>query len=624
MVQRRVVMLIAVAVVMATCWGIWFSSPGPDRSLPLQPATRVEGTLPASLGQSWDSMDNPGQDGWTTEAFSAEADRVLKQLGDLLASQPQPPQLQPLVADSFSCDPLLPAKRRVVFQDDVLVVERGITPSETDQGVETKESASSYSGAEGLALALKSLLAPLKGAQDVRGKFKVFHVDHQGDNFVTEQYVSLSGKTSEAMIEQNATWVIRWQAANGKKPRLKSIEVTAFEQVIHQQPQGTIFADCTQSVLGHNPCYRDQFLRGMNNWLNRSQDTRYFYLLGNPGVAVGDVNGDGLDDLYVCQEEGLPNRLFLQSSDGSAEDVSQEWGVNWLHNSRGVLLVDLDNDADQDLVVAMVGHLIVASNERFRFEIRCILPTGEDTMSLSAADYDGDGDLDIYVCVYNDDEELQGVARGGLLGGIAGGLNKELEGGRNSLFRNQIIGSDEWQFTDVTREVGLDNENQRLSLAASWEDYDNDADLDLYVANDFGRNNLFRNDGGTFTDVTAKNEANDSAFGMSITWSDFDRNGWMDAYVSNMFSAAGGRVTHQDRFLQASPEAKKRLQRFARGNTLLRNEGPGKAFTDISEQAGVAVGRWAWSSNFIDINNDGWEDLVVANGFLTTDDKSDL
>jgi len=146
----------------------------------------------------------------------------------------------------------------------------------------------------------------------------------------------------------------------------------------------------------------------------------------------------------------------------------------------------------------------------------------------------------------------------------------------------------------------------------------------LYVANDFGRNNLFRNDGGTFTDVTAKNHANDSAFGMSITWGDFDRDGWMDAYVSNMFSAAGGRVTHQDRFLKTSPEEKKRLQRFARGNTLLHNDGTGNAFDDVSVQAGVAVGRWAWSSNFVDINNDGWEDLVVANGFLTTDDKSDL
>jgi len=621
LIQSTVVVLIAVAAVMATCWGVWFSSPEPERPFALPPAVKIEGKLPASLGLSWNAMDNPREDGWSTEAFSAEAERVLKQLGGLLSTRYQPQDLEPLVAEQFSCGPLLPTNRKIVFQDGDFVVERASTPNQTDHGAGAGET---YSGSEGLSRTLDLLLAPLKGAQDIRVKFKVFHVENQGDKFVTEQYISLSGRTSMAMIEQNATWVMRWQATKGQTPRLEWIEGKDFEQVIHQQPNGTIFADCTQSVLSRNPCYQSQFLRGMNNWLNRSQDTRYFYLLGNPGVAVGDVNGDGLDDLYVCQEEGLPNRLFLQSTDGSAEDVSQAWGVNWLHSSRGVLLVDLDNDGDQDLVVAMVGHVIVASNERNRFEIRSILTTGEDTMSLSAADYDNDGDLDIYVCVYNDDEKLQGVARGGLLGGVTGALNKELDGGRNSLFRNHITVSDGWQFTDVTREVGLDDDNRRLSLAASWEDYDNDADLDLYVANDFGRNNLFRNDGGTFTDVTAKNQANDSAFGMSITWGDYDRDGWMDAYVSNMFSAAGGRVTHQDRFWQTSPEEKKRLQRFARGNTLLHNEGPGGAFTDMSVQAGVAVGRWAWSSNFIDINNDGWEDLVVANGFLTTDDKSDL
>jgi hypothetical protein len=363
----------------------------------------------------------------------------------------------------------------------------------------------------------------------------------------------------------------------------------------------------------------------MNHWLNRSQDTRYFYLLGNPGMAVGDIDGDGLDDLYVCQEEGLPNRLFRQTADGSALDVSEEWGVNWLHNSRGALLVDLDNDADQDLVVAMVGHVIVASNEGDRFEIRNILPTDDDNMSLSAADYDNDGDLDIYVCALNNKVQLRGDASGsGSVAGLSASANDDLDGGRNILFCNQISQPKGWHFTDVTREAGLDNLNRRLSYAASWEDYDNDGDLDLYVANDYGQNNLFRNDDGKFTDVTSSTGATDTAFGMSASWGDYDRDGWIDIYVSNMFSAAGGRVTHQDRFLQESPETKQRLQRFARGNTMLHNAGSGKGFSDVSEQAAVAVGRWAWGSNFVDINNDGWDDLVVANGFLTTEDTSDL
>jgi hypothetical protein len=90
-----------------------------------------------------------------------------------------------------------------------------------------------------------------------------------------------------------------------------------------------------------------------------------------------------------------------------------------------------------------------------------------------------------------------------------------------------------------------------------------------------------------------------------------------------MFSGAGGRITFQEKFLKDKPELKALTQRFARGNTLLKNLGNGK-FADVSEEAGVTMGRWAWSSNFIDINNDGIEDIFVANGYLTTEDSGDL
>ena len=122
--------------------------------------------------------------------------------------------------------------------------------------------------------------------------------------------------------------------------------------------------------------------------------------------------------------------------------------------------------------------------------------------------------------------------------------------------------------------------------------------------------------------VTSAHANRDSASGMSVTLADYDRDGDMDIYVSNMFSAAGGRVTFQDQFKPDTPDVKSRLQHFARGNTLLRNDG--ERFEDVSDDAAVTMGRWAWSSNFVDLNNDGWEDLLVANGFITNDDTSDL
>ena len=110
---------------------------------------------------------------------------------------------------------------------------------------------------------------------------------------------------------------------------------------------------------------------------------------------------------------------------------------------------------------------------------------------------------------------------------------------------------------------------------------------------------------------------------MSVSWGDANRDGRMDLYVGNMFSAAGGRIARQSAFSPSSTdEERDALLRFARGNTLLMQQEGG--FADQSLSAGVTMGRWAWSSLFADINNDGWEDLLVANGYITTPDSGDL
>ena len=237
--------------------------------------------------------------------------------------------------------------------------------------------------------------------------------------------------------------------------------------------------------------------------------------------------------------------------------------------------------------------------------------------------------MDLYCCVYGADQyldETETVPIGAVSGQFV--YHDANNGGANSLFRNEIVDDNHWQFADVTQQVGLDVDNRRWSFAAAWEDFDNDGDQDLYVANDYGRNTLYRNDktsdGRKFVNVAADASAEDSASGMSVSWGDYNLDGLMDVYVSNMFSSAGNRITYQEKF---KPDAEKpvrgRLQRFARGNTLLKNLGDG-SFDDVSEACGVTIGRWAWGSRFVDLNNDGWDDLVVANGYLTMSDTGDL
>ena len=139
-----------------------------------------------------------------------------------------------------------------------------------------------------------------------------------------------------------------------------------------------------------------------------------------------------------------------------------------------------------------------------------------------------------------------------------------------------------------------------------------------------GRNNLYRNNSGKFTDVAGEMGVEDMSAGMSASWSDFNRDGYMDLYVSNMFSAAGNRITFQRQFKPSiTSEMKAQYQRHARGNTLFQGTKEGE-FQDVSNEKEVTMGRWAWGSRFVDLNNDGWEDLIVANGFITTDDTGDL
>ncbi|NIP96425.1 MAG: VCBS repeat-containing protein, partial [Akkermansiaceae bacterium] len=199
-------------------------------------------------------------------------------------------------------------------------------------------------------------------------------------------------------------------------------------------------------------------------------------------------------------------------------------------------------------------------------------------------------------------------------------------GGPNVLLRNDGA----FTFSDVTEEVGMNVNNRRFSLACTWEDFDNDGDQDLYVANDFGRNNLYRNDPGPepgsrrFVDIAEQAGVVDIGPGMSAAWGDFNADGLPDLYVANMWSNAGNRITLQKEFLPgASKEIRAQARRHARGNSVYLNRGDG-TFEDLTRVSGANMARWAWSSNFIDLDNDGNQDLVVANGMITASATGDL
>ena len=294
----------------------------------------------------------------------------------------------------------------------------------------------------------------------------------------------------------------------------------------------------------------------------------------------------------------LPNRLFIQQPDGTAIERAAEIGVDWLEPSHRALLVDLDNDGDQDLLVSTTGR---AAGDGKRWHgpglpyCEAQYPAARNAYSLSAADYDNDGDLDVFACIY-----LAEVRHREILA-IPVPFHDAKNGGRNVLLRNDGA----WRIDDVTRETGLEPEATRRSFAVVVGRLRQDGDMDFYVANDYGRNNLFRNDGGRFVDVAHSAGVEDQSFGMSISWGDYNRDGWMDMYVSNMFSAAGNRIVYQRQFRATMTTAcGSKFQYMARGNSLFQNTGHG-TFQDVSLHAAINVAYWAWGSHFVDLNNDG-------------------
>ncbi len=180
----------------------------------------------------------------------------------------------------------------------------------------------------------------------------------------------------------------------------------------------------------------------------------------------------------------------------------------------------------------------------------------------------------------------------------------------------------------MTQEAGLGAGNDRYHFAAAWADYDSDGWPDLLVANDFGTKNLYRNLGRRdgrmmFEDVAAAAGTLDHGAGMSATFLDYDNDGRLDIYTGNMWSAPGLRVTSAPTFMpDATPDVRALYRRHVRGNSLLRNGGNGR-FEDRTVEARAAMGRWAWSSDALDFDSDGWDDLYVVNGMLTRKNEDD-
>jgi FG-GAP-like repeat len=557
-----------------------------------------DGRLPESVRKSLASLDSAAA-GWGSEVLAEAAKAVLTKIEAGLAGGPTAGlgvHACPEFELRFGPLPVEDARRPGPLA--VLPLERQRLPEPL---------AEQLRGPEGLVALVERWRAT--DSERLEAHLKVISVAHEpaSASARTRLRLELAGHGPAGVRQVTAELDAVWELAADAPPRLASLEFIRGDQVL--AAAGPLFVDVTAAALA-GPALDQQLVFGLDHWRDRIDTTLGVGTLGHQGLALGDVNGDGLDDIYVCQPGGLPNRLFLRRPDGTTEEVAARAGVDVLDASSSALIVDLDGDGARDLVLAAAGEVVVFKGDGqagFRGAARFPAP---GATSLAAADVDLDGDLDLFVCGYVSPYDGTGAPEP---------YHDARNGQRNLLLYNQ----GGWRFRDGTDKAGLGD--TRFSFAAAFEDIDDDGDMDLYVANDFGRNQMYRNLGdGTFEDAAAELGVEDLSAGMGVAFADVDGDGRPDLHVANMFSAAGNRVAYQRRF-QAGADGRVRAdyQRHARGNSLFLNRGP-EGFVDVSAEAGIGMGRWAWGAIFLDFENDGLPDLYVPNGFVTGTRKDDL
>jgi len=347
----------------------------------------------------------------------------------------------------------------------------------------------------------------------------------------------------------------------------------------------------------------------------------YEYMYNGGGVAVGDINNDGLIDVYFTGNQ-VSDKLYLNKGDMNFEDITktaigQKSSEGW---HTGVSMIDVNQDGWLDIYVCRSGpddlkevrsNLLYINNHDNTFTEKAKdygVDVDRKTTQAIFFDYDNDGDLDLYVMNHSN-KSKDGKK---LSIGLVNDLIKQGSPDSDVMLENQ-----NGKFIDVTKKVGISNHAYGLGCTAS--DLNNDGFIDLYVSNDYmAPDHLYMNNGdGTFTDEIVKQMKHISNFAMGNDISDFNNDGLLDVITVDMASEdhvrskknMGGMSSVK--FWQAVSVGYHYQYMF---NTLQMNNGNG-TFSEIAQILGISKTDWSWAPLFVDFDNDGHKDLFISNGY---------
>lgn len=463
-----------------------------------------------------------------------------------------------------------------------------------------------------------------------QAKFKIASIENFDDEAGTIRIRSvlwIRGSSPEQQSLESRTWFrLSLERAEDETWQINSKEML-YGQTVKGPRKG--FSDITDESgitfrARHNPLLQEP------EWEPKKFGIMK-YAAG--GISSADYDNDGWMDLLFI--DGGSMRLFRNTGGGKFTDATSTAGLPMdLQGGSVGLFIDLDNDDDKDLFVGRgTGDNKLYKNNgdgTFTDVTEGANIGGIWASTAAAADYDNDGYVDIYFGRYLDPRTNLPTTNF---------YTRNSEG--NTLLKN----NGDLTFTDVTKQAGV--REGGLTLGIAWADYDNDGDQDVYVANDFGRNALLRNEGdGTFKDVSKLSGTTNIGYGMSSSFADVDNDGDLDIYVAAVHSGQRwfGNSATIHRYLVTSFREGTLWEDYPtflelydflggnweslgeevlKGNTLMLNNGDG-TFTDVTDETRVNPHGWYWSSAMFDFDNDGRQDIYTVNGWITGKEPDDL